>query len=159
MTPVFSAGPFWKLLRGCCWTDCGAVALLGAVVAFWVSRVTGEGKAALQTPCRDFSTCVGNRGSRKGTALLHSLRQVFTTLTSREDGGGNWVPAGSWATASGVPVTRIYCAYRCIHLPQLLASPSIWHGCILWIKWLLHRGQNSTRREQCVVCFGDFPPQ
>lgn len=135
--------------------DCGAVALLGAVVTFKVWRVTGEGTAAfqavLQTPCRDFRTCVGNRGSRKGTTLLHSLRQVFTTLTSREGGGGNRVPAGSWATASGVPVTRIYCAYRCIHPPQFLASPSIWHSCILWIKWLLHRGQNSTRREQCVV--------
>lgn len=82
-------------------------------------RGTAAFQAALQTPCGEFSASVGNCASGERTALLHSLRQRLTPLTSRDGGGGNWAPTGSWATTSGVPVTRIYSAYSCIHLPQL----------------------------------------
>lgn len=150
-----------------CWKDHGAVALLGVVVAFRVVLIqsieshwwsTAAFQAALQTPCRDFSTYVGNCGSGKHTALLYSLRQVFITLTSREGGGGNWAPAGSWATASGVPVTRVYCAYRCIHLPQLPASPNILAQVHFVDKMVIT--QRSEQSKKGTTCgFGDFPLQ
>lgn len=38
---------------------------------------------------QDSCSSVDNSSSEKCTELLHSLRQVFTTLLSREDGGIN----------------------------------------------------------------------
>lgn len=59
------------------------------------------------------------------------------------------------ATASGVPVTRIYCVYRYIHLPQLLASPSIWHSCIFVDKMVIT--QRSEQYKKGTLFWGFSP--
>lgn len=80
-------GNLLEAAREFCWKDHGTVALATLSMESLAEHCSLSG--SITNLRRDSCSCVDNSSSEKCTELLHSLRQVFTTLLSREDGGIN----------------------------------------------------------------------